>query len=626
MLLFYEVLTRGQRAAHDQLSRPGRQRPKRFRPVRMSRRSNARFARRPSRIAARRGPSPAARGCVAAEPCRLADSSRRDGASRRWKPRPARRPVPRTLIASRPPIRSRPRCGITASRSRRDAFGPAEGLLGERRRSAPLGPPLRRRAPLEPQPVGTLRRLPLSVLPRRRARTRAARRAGARNRSSPPGHAGPSRARRVSSPAAGDARPADDALGTTTWNTSSAEFGNVLDALVRATPHSGVEAALVELDRRQIAKWAPRYHAEHGKYDGAWSELDAPLAPRTSSGVSARPARTKPTTKTRSPTSEPFVLDIERRADSDHRPDRPHRRRPVRRAATVFNVIDYKSGQRPSLSRDKIASGERLQPALYVMAAQASCSTTDEATPLWAGYWSMPTGSPSQARYSLHCSQDDRIAERALGGLAAEVVAQIGQIRPRDPRRRLPGRQPRRPMHEPLRIQHRLPHRPGPQPRQSTGSPTHADTLTPCPCRRRHSPTNRQQSLATRRDVSIALVRRGGLRQDVRPHRAVSVASGSDSDLVQEPAELRQLIAITFTDAAAREMRTPHPHKCYERLATGRTQRSQDALAQAAAGDRGGPREHDSRLLHGAVANPRRRGRPRSRRSACWIRPRPTCC
>ena len=55
----------------------------------------------------------------------------------------------------------------------------------------------------------------------------------------------------------------------------AAEFGNILDALVRATPHSGVEAALVELDRRQIAKWGPRYHAEHGKYDAAWPQLDA---------------------------------------------------------------------------------------------------------------------------------------------------------------------------------------------------------------------------------------------------------------------------------------------------------------------------------------------------------------
>ncbi len=70
----------------------------------------------------------------------------------------------------------------------------------------------------------------------------------------------------------------------------AAEFGNILDALVRATPHTGVEAALVELDRRQIAKWGPRYQEEHGKYSAAWSQLDSPLAPSFSNGVSDPPA------------------------------------------------------------------------------------------------------------------------------------------------------------------------------------------------------------------------------------------------------------------------------------------------------------------------------------------------
>jgi hypothetical protein len=91
-------------------------------------------------------------------------------------------------------------------------------------------------------------------------------------------------------------------------------------------------------------------------------------------------------------------------------------------------VIDYKSGRRPSLSKEKIASGERLQPALYVMAAQALLFDDVAATPLYAGYWSLTNGVSVNARFSLHCSQDQRTTSDEWESLRGEVVEQIGQF------------------------------------------------------------------------------------------------------------------------------------------------------------------------------------------------------
>ena len=53
----------------------------------------------------------------------------------------------------------------------------------------------------------------------------------------------------------------------------AAELKNALQAAIDATPREGIEAALLELDRRQIDKWTDLYRGQHEKYDGAWSKL-----------------------------------------------------------------------------------------------------------------------------------------------------------------------------------------------------------------------------------------------------------------------------------------------------------------------------------------------------------------
>jgi hypothetical protein len=95
----------------------------------------------------------------------------------------------------------------------------------------------------------------------------------------------------------------------------------------------------------------------------------------------------------------------------------------------VFSIIDYKSGRRPTLTAEKIASGERLQPALYVMAAQALLFGGDDgAMPLWAGYWSMDQGVNTSPKFSLECSQDQRSPSEEWESLQGEVIEQIGRF------------------------------------------------------------------------------------------------------------------------------------------------------------------------------------------------------
>jgi len=79
------------------------------------------------------------------------------------------------------------------------------------------------------------------------------------------------------------------------------------------------------------------------------------------------------------------------------------------------------------------------------------------------------------------------------------------------------------------------------------------------------------------RDTSIALAAGAGCGKTfVLSERFLSHLD-HDSELVQEVAGLNQLIAITFTDAAAREMRRRIRQQCYERAQKAPTRQSQDA-------------------------------------------------
>lgn len=204
-------------------------------------------------------------------------------------------------------------------------------------------------------------------------------------------------------------------------------FVAAVDKVRRSMPRSGVEAALVDIDRRQIEQWAESYYEELAKYNRQWSELAAGLVP---SHFEVRFGPPRPGEEdTDDPTSSelPLELDISgERIKITGRIDRID----VGQAGDrmVFNVIDYKSGKRQTLTRDKVESGERLQPALYVMAAQAVLFDKENAVPLWAGYWSMKNGVSTDVRYSLFCSVDGREPSEVWKDLQSALSRQIGQF------------------------------------------------------------------------------------------------------------------------------------------------------------------------------------------------------
>jgi ATP-dependent helicase/DNAse subunit B len=212
------------------------------------------------------------------------------------------------------------------------------------------------------------------------------------------------------------------------------EFAQVAQQVVTGSARSGVDAALAEIDRRQIDKWGHGYFEQLGKYDATWSALaalDEPPAPAHFEFRFGPPlsgdAEDDDGDDPRS-TSLPFVLDVgKEQIRITGRIDRIDVGR-GRDGRLVFNVIDYKSGHRPTLSVDRVESGERLQPALYVMAAQAMLFGEDRATPLWAGYWSMDKGVTTDARFSLKCASDDLQPSDAWNSLQSKVVERVGQF------------------------------------------------------------------------------------------------------------------------------------------------------------------------------------------------------
>jgi ATP-dependent helicase/DNAse subunit B len=179
---------------------------------------------------------------------------------------------------------------------------------------------------------------------------------------------------------------------------------NVVETRLNS-PRAGIDAALTELDRRQILKWAERHFDHHARYDALWSKLDARMEPAHFE------LRFGPSRSGEADSDDPhscddaFTLTIHGEpVRVTGRIDRIDVARVGERV--VFNVIDYKSGRKPSLKEEHIATGEHLQLLIYVAAAQVLLFDGN-AQPLAAGYWTMAGGFDAKGVLAVQLEGDN---------------------------------------------------------------------------------------------------------------------------------------------------------------------------------------------------------------------------
>jgi ATP-dependent helicase/nuclease subunit B len=197
---------------------------------------------------------------------------------------------------------------------------------------------------------------------------------------------------------------------------------NVVDERIVA-PRAGIEAALLELDRRQILKWADRHFEHHARYQAHWSELAAPLEPAHFE-LRFGPKRSGDDDAEDPHSScDPFSLDVDGEPVLiTGRIDRIDVARVE--GQIVFNVIDYKSGRKPSLKEEHVVSGEHLQLPIYVAAAQALVFGGG-AEPLAAGYWTMEGGFDSKGVLAVRQGEDGGESRERIRTAVVECVRQF---------------------------------------------------------------------------------------------------------------------------------------------------------------------------------------------------------
>jgi RecB family exonuclease len=172
------------------------------------------------------------------------------------------------------------------------------------------------------------------------------------------------------------------------------ELTKVVNEGIAATPRTGIDAALNELDRRQILKWGGKHFEHHARYTDHCAKHGEGFAAMHFELRFGPPHSADSDSDDPHSCDKPFLLDIDGECvQVTGRIDRID----VAQIGDkfLFNVIDYKSGRRPSLKQEHIATGEHLQLPIYVEAAQALLFEGN-ARPAAAGYWSMAAGFDSR--------------------------------------------------------------------------------------------------------------------------------------------------------------------------------------------------------------------------------------
>jgi ATP-dependent helicase/nuclease subunit B len=215
-------------------------------------------------------------------------------------------------------------------------------------------------------------------------------------------------------------------------------FHAKLAEVTQARPGRGLDAALREIERRQIAAWAESFAQQDAEYRAQWGTLDQPPQPahfevRFGLGSSRRESDADGALST----DEPFRLAVpiggaQELIQLTGQIDRIDVGRVGGR--TVFNVIDYKTSKSAVVKEEEIHAGRQLQLPLYAMAVEALLLKHDQAVALSAGLWSVRGagfGKSGRSTTALSINQVRQGAVEPAPGwdqTRAALVERIGQI------------------------------------------------------------------------------------------------------------------------------------------------------------------------------------------------------
>lgn len=212
------------------------------------------------------------------------------------------------------------------------------------------------------------------------------------------------------------------------------EFQEMLDRVVGQRPRRGLDRALVEIERRQIADWAEQFARQHDEYAAAWPQLDGALkASYFEARFGPKNRRSESTDDAKLSTDEPYQLAI---GDEQIRFTGQIDRIDVATVGgvMVFNVIDYKTSAKHRVDDAKMRDGTQLQLPLYAMAVADLLLAEQQAVGLAAGYWCIRGkgfGANARSGGPLSLSEIEKGVVResaAWPELKSALIQRIGEI------------------------------------------------------------------------------------------------------------------------------------------------------------------------------------------------------
>lgn len=153
--------------------------------------------------------------------------------------------------------------------------------------------------------------------------------------------------------------------------------------LSRELAGSDLLAALLRIEERLLNEWGEEYASQWAEYHAEMREKASlflkPALFEISFGTPHDPTAettTRPCLTLGSADRETRIRGRIDRIDIGHVNGQP-----------VFNIIDYKTGRKPSTAASQMRSGKSLQLVLYTLATQRLNLAGQNALPLQAGYW-----------------------------------------------------------------------------------------------------------------------------------------------------------------------------------------------------------------------------------------------